>query len=130
MIAVPLLKWLYPAVHGETTSYGVPRIAAGISLTEAIVIEAILTLFLVSAVFGTAVSEEAPKVGGFGIGLVLLFDILAGGTLTGAAMNPACAFGPALVAGDWHGHLAYWLGPASGAAVAAVLWAKVLLPRR
>ena len=130
VVAVLALKWLYPAIPAEATSYGVPRIGAGVSLTEAIVIEAILTLFLVSAVFGTAVSDEAPQVGGFAIGLVLLFDILAGGPLTGAAMNPARAFGPALISGDWHGHAAYWLGPALGAATAALLWAKLLLPSR
>lgn len=129
IVAAFALKALFPAIAAETTSYGAPRIAAGISFTEAIVIEAILTLFLVSAVFGTAVSEEAPKVGGFGIGLVLLFDIIAGGPLTGAAMNPARAFGPALIAGDWHGHMAYWIGPALGGAAAALIWAKILLPR-
>src|SRR5439155_67323 len=51
--------------------------ALWVSLHEvAILIEGVLTFFLVSAVFGTAVSIEAPKVGGFGIGVVLLFDIL------------------------------------------------------
>jgi len=126
--AAALVKALIPGMAGEVTSYGVPRIAGDITLTQAILIEAVLTLFLVSAVFGTAVSAEAPKVGGFGIGLVLLFDVLVGGPLTGAAMNPARAFGPALVAGDWHGHAAYWIGPLLGAAVATIIWAKVLLP--
>ncbi len=129
VVAALLVKSLYPAMAGEATSYGVPRIAGDITIIEAIVIEGILTLFLVSAVFGTAVSSEAPKVGGFGIGLVLLFDILAGGPLTGAAMNPARALGPALVANDWHGHIAYWLGPLLGGVVAALLWSKILLPR-
>ena len=68
-----------------------------------------------SAVFGTCVNAEAPKVGGFGVGLVLLFDILVGGPLTGAAMNPARAFGPALVAGQWVAHSVYWVGPILGA---------------
>jgi aquaporin Z len=129
VFAALCVKWLYPTMAGEAMSYGVPRIAQNVTFTKAVFIEAILTLFLVSAVFGTAVSRHAPRVGGFGIGLVLLFDILAGGPLTGGAMNPARAFGPALVANDWHGHLAYWIGPALGAAVAAVLWGKVLLPR-
>jgi aquaporin TIP len=126
--AAALVKALLPAMAGEVTSYGVPRIAGDVTLTKAIVIEAVLTLFLVSAVFGTAVSTEAPKVGGFGIGIVLLFDILVGGPLTGAAMNPARAFGPALIANDWHGHAAYWIGPLFGAAVAAIMWSKILLP--
>jgi aquaporin TIP len=122
------VKWLAPSMAGQVTSYGVPRIAGDVTFSRAILIEAVLTFFLVSAVFGTAVSAQAPKVGGFGIGIVLLFDILFGGPLTGAAMNPARAFGPALVGNDWHGHAAYWIGPIFGAALAAIIWAKILLP--
>jgi len=128
VLAALALKWLAPAMAGDVTSYGVPRIAGDITLTGAILIEAVLTLLLVSAIFGTAVSPEAPKVGGFGIGVTVLGTILVGGPLTGAAMNPARAFGPALVGADWHGQAAWWLGPALGAAVAAILWGKVLLP--
>jgi glycerol uptake facilitator-like aquaporin len=113
---------------GGVSGYGVPRISGLITDTQAVLIEAVLTLFLVSAVFGTAVSKEAPRVGGFGIGLVLLFDILVGGPLTGAAMNPARAFGPALVGGQWTGHIIYWIGPLLGAAVAGVVW-KWMMPR-
>ena len=130
VVAALLVKSLFPAMAGEVTGLGVPRIAGDVTLVQAIVIEAILTFFLVNAVFGTAVSPEAPKVGGFGIGLVLLFDILAGGPLTGAAMNPARAFGPALISGDWHGHVAYWAGPLAGGLVGGVLWGKILLPRQ
>lgn len=126
--AALLVKLVLPVVPGEVTSYGVPRIAPAVTMTNAIIIEAVLTFFLVSAVFGTAVSPEAPSVGGFAIGLVLLFDILVGGPLTGAAMNPARAFGPALVGMDWHGHAVYWVGPLAGGAFAGLLWAKVLLP--
>ncbi|MBI4421148.1 MAG: aquaporin [Gemmatimonadetes bacterium] len=122
------VKSLAPAMAGEVTSYGVPRIAGDVMISRAILIEGALTFFLVSAVFGTVVSTEAPRVGGFGIGIVLLFGILVGGPLTGAAMNPARAFGPALVGNDWVGHAAYWIGPLFGAAVAAIIWAKILLP--
>jgi glycerol uptake facilitator-like aquaporin len=80
-------------------------------------------------VYGTAVSPDAPRVAGFGIGLVLLFDILVGGPLTGAAMNPARAFGPAVVANQWVGHLVYWIGPIVGGIVAALHWEYLLLPR-
>lgn len=129
VVAALLVKQLFPGAAGQATDYGLPRVSGEIALTQAIVIEAILTVFLVSAVFGTAVSPEAPKVGGFAIGLALLFDILAGGPLTGAAMNPARAFGPAVAAADWHGQAVYWIGPGLGAAVAALLWSRVLLPR-
>ena len=131
VVAALLVKTLLPSVAGEITGYGVPRIASDVDLIQAILLEAILTFFLVSAVFGTAVSPEAPSgIGGFGIGLVLLFDILVGGPLTGAAVNPARAFGPAAIANDWLAQAAYWIGPLLGGAVAALVWGKVLLPRR
>ena len=130
VVAALLVKTLLPSVAGEITGYGVPRIASDVDLIQAILIEAILTFFLVSAVFGTAVSPEAPSgIGGFGIGLVLLFDILVGGPLTGAAVNPARAFGPAAIAWDWVAQGAYWIGPLLGGALAALVWGKVLLPK-
>jgi aquaporin Z len=126
-LAVKLL-FPVPAVRGGRG--GTPTLAGNIQLSQAIALEAILTFFLVSAVFGTCVNSEAPKVGGFAVGLVLVFDILAGGPLTGAAMNPARAFGPALVAGQWVAHIVYWVGPILGGVVAALLWEHVLLPPR
>lgn len=130
VVAALLVKTLLPSAAGEITGYGLPRIASNVDLIQAILLEAILTFFLVSAVFGTAVSPEAPSgIGGFGIGLVLLFDILVGGPLTGAAMNPARAFGPAAIANDWVGQGAFWIGPLLGGAVAALVWEKLLLPK-
>jgi MIP family channel proteins len=124
------VKLLFPAPAVRATLLGTPSLAGNIQLSQAIVLEAILTFFLVSAVFGTCVNSEAPKVGGFAVGLVLLFDILVGGPLTGAAMNPARAFGPALVAGEWVAHIVYWVGPILGGVAAALLWEHVLLPPR
>ena len=128
-LAASLVKLLLPPLPVRNAMLGVPVIASSVSLGQAIGIELILTFFLVSAVYGTAVSPDAPRVAGFGIGLVLLFDILVGGPLTGAAMNPARAFGPALVANQWLGHLVYWIGPVAGGILAALLWEYVLLPR-
>lgn len=128
-IAAYLVKLLFPREAVRNAMLGVPVIANSVTLGQAIGIELILTFFLMSAVFGTAISPDAPRVAGFGIGLVLLFDILVGGPLTGAAMNPARAFGPAVASGEWVGHLAYWIGPIVGAILAALLWEYVLLPR-
>jgi MIP family channel proteins len=127
--AAALVKALLPSAAVRAALLGTPVIASSVTLGQAIGIELVLTFFLMSAVFGTAVSPAAPRVAGFGIGLVLLFDILVGGPLTGAAMNPARAFGPALVAGQWLGHVAYWVGPVLGALLAALLWQYVLLPK-
>jgi MIP family channel proteins len=128
-VAAYLVKLLLPPNAVREAMLGVPVIASSVSVGQAIGLELILTFFLVSAVFGTAVSPDAPRVGGFGIGLVLLFDILVGGPLTGAAMNPARAFGPAVVAGEWVGHMVYWIGPVLGGILAAVVWEYGLLPR-
>jgi aquaporin Z len=125
-----LLVWaVFPARGTRITSFGIPHLAGALTLFEGIGIEALLTFFLVSAVFGTAVSSQAPKVGGFGIGLAIFVCGLAAGPLTGAAMNPARAFGPAVVAWEWHAHAVYWIGPLLGAAAAGALWKFVLLPR-
>jgi MIP family channel proteins len=127
VLAALLLRFLWPVNLTRSVSLGTPTIAGNVVVSQAIGIEAVLTFFLVSAVFGTCVNPAAPKVGGFGVGLVLLFDILVGGNLTGAAMNPARAFGPALVSGQWVGHGVYWVGPLLGGILAALLWEHVLL---
>jgi MIP family channel proteins len=129
VVAALLVKLLLPPGAVRAALLGVPVIASSVTLGQAIGIEMVLTFFLVSAVFGTAVSPDAPRVAGFGIGLVLLFDILVGGPLTGAAMNPARAFGPAAVFGHWLGHVVYWVGPLAGGIIAALLWEHVLLPK-
>ena len=130
VIGALLVKAFFPAGAARVTSLGVPQLAGTIGLLDGIAIEALLTFVLVSAVFGTAVSPQAPKVGGFGIGLAIFVCGLVGGGLTGAAMNPARAFGPAVAAWDWHGQFqVYWLGPLIGAAAAGALWKFVLLPR-
>jgi MIP family channel proteins len=124
------VKALLPPTQVRAALLGTPTVSGSIQFGQAVGIEAILTFFLVSAVFGTCVNSEAPKVGGFAVGLVLLFDILVGGSLTGAAMNPARAFGPALVAGQWVAHGVYWIGPLLGGVVAALLWEHAILPPR
>jgi MIP family channel proteins len=129
VLAAFLVKALLPVAAVRSALVGVPVIAGSMTLGQAIGVELVLTFFLMFAVYGTAVSPDAPRVGGFGIGLVLLFDILVGGPLTGAAMNPARAFGPAVVSGEWVGHVVYWVGPIVGALLAALLWEYFLLPR-
>ena len=91
--------------------------------------EFILTFLLMTAIFGTAVDDRAPgmKLGGFAIGLTVAFDILAAGPVTGASMNPARSFGPALVHGIFELHWCYWVAPIAGAVVAAQLYHHFLL---
>ena len=129
VVAALLLKATFPAAPARMTSLGTPQVAGSmLGIFAPITLEALWTFFLVSAVYGTCVSPQAQRVGGFAIGLVVLVCALGGGTLTGAVMNPARAFGPALVSWDWHAQAIYWLGPLIGAAAAAGLWTSLLLP--
>ncbi len=107
---------------GHLSAYGAPMLGVGITPTRGILLEALWTFFLMSAVMGTAVLRSAPQIGGFGIGLILLPLIMVGAPLTGAALNPARAFGPALAAGMFTHHAVYWIGPILGAIAAAVVW--------
>ena len=123
------VKAMFSAPAVNAVSGGTPQPSFNIGLGQGIAIEAVFTFFLVSAVFGTAVSSEAPKIGGFGIGLAIFVAVLVVGGLTGAAINPARAFGPALVSWTWHSQAVYWIGPLVGGAVAGWLWKAFLLPK-
>jgi aquaporin TIP len=101
---------------------GTPDLGNNVSFAAGVVLEAVATFFLVLVVFGTAVDERAPKsVYPLAIGFTVALDIMAIGPLTGGAMNPARAFGPALASGHWANQLVYWIGPLIGGAVAAWL---------
>jgi len=121
-----MLKLLIPTLIYDAASGGTPTVntALGIGAGKAVLIEAVLTFFLVFAVYGTAVDDRGPfsKTAGLTIGLVLAFDILAFGPFTGAAMNPARAFGPALVSGTWTDWWVYWVGPIAGGIIAGVVY--------
>jgi len=110
----------------RASNIGTPALGAGISPVAGIGIEAVLTALLVLAVIGTAVDARAPKIGGLAIGLAVAADILVGGPLTGAAMNPARWFGPAVAAGAYAHWYVWWIGPAIGATVAALIYRSTL----
>ena len=117
----------------QQAQLGTPMLAVDVSGIQGIVIEAVLTFFLMLAVYLTAVDDRAPKMGGLFIGLTITMDILFAGPLTGAAMNPARTFGPAFVGwlanasyNPWAGHLVYWFGPFLGAIAAQVTYQKYL----
>jgi MIP family channel proteins len=128
-LAAYALKAIFPAAVAATTRLGGQSVAADVSTGQAIFAEAIATFFLTFVVFGTAVDPKAPKVGGFAIGLVVTADILAIGPLTGASMNPARSFGPAVVSGVLEGQMIYWVGPIIGSIIAAVLYDQLFLRR-
>jgi MIP family channel proteins len=117
-----VLRVLLPEAAWTPTHIGSPSLGEGVPPGTGMVIEAVLTVVLVLAVFGTAVDDRAPQIGGLAIGLAVAADILFGGPLTGAAMNPARWFGPAVAAGFLDNWYVWWIGPLAGAAVAALLY--------
>ncbi len=118
VLGAALLKGVLPwgAVHA--TSAGTPMLSSTITFLQGILIEAM-----------TAISPEAPKIGGFGIGMAIFVCMVVGGPFTGGVMNPGRAFGPALIAWQWNGQAVYWIGPLIGAGLAGLLWKMVLLPK-
>lgn len=126
IIAAVTLRAIFPAA--VSPGLGTPQLGAGIGAGAGIAIEAILTVVLLVAVFGTAIDPRAPKVGGLAIGLAVAADILMGGPLTGAAMNPARWLAPAVTTGIWNDGHVWVVGPLLGAAVAAAAYRYFLLP--
>ena len=119
------LRLVLPESSWSPSNIGTPALGEGISIGAGIAIEAILTVVLILAVFGTAIDMRAPKLGGMAIGLAVAADILMGGPLTGAAMNPARWFGPAVASGAYDNWYVWWVGPLIGAIVAAILYRYV-----
>ncbi len=88
-----------------------------------VMVEAVLTFVLVFTVFATAMDPRGmANLAPIAIGLAVLVDHFVGVPLTGASMNPARSFGPALVADAWSDHWVYWLGPLIGGGLAALVY--------
>jgi MIP family channel proteins len=125
-LGAALLFEFFPLAVGQAVSWGTPAVASSINVGQAVFIEAVMTFFLVFAVFGTAIDKNAPKIGGFGIGLTVFLCALIGGPLTGAAMNPARALGPALVSLSFSNWYVYWMGPIIGGMAAAYVYSRYI----
>ncbi len=123
LLGAALLTWLLPGSSVDATKLGVPQIAQ-IGAGEGLVIELILTFFLVWVIFATAADPRGSfrSIAGLAIGFTITLDIFIGGPYTGAAMNPARAFGPQLVHNAWANGWVWYLGPALGAVLAALAY--------
>jgi len=124
-----LLQWVLPTETSKGINLGAPSLGAGISAGQGVVVEAVLTFFLVWVVFATAADPRGAykQIAGLAIGFVVALDVLVAGVMTGAAMNPARAFGPQLIGNHWSNWWVWYLGPFAGGAVAAVLYEVLYL---
>jgi MIP family channel proteins len=129
------LRWV---LGGTGTGLGRTALAQGLQVGDAtisiaplvgVVLEAILTFFLVNAVMNAGISGKATIPGGLAIGLTLAFCILMGGPLTGASLNPARSIGPAVASGNFENLWVYLIGPALGGVLAGVLYKTVFEER-
>lgn len=125
-----LLRAAFRKEIWQLSALGTPTVnATQISNGQAVLIEAILTFFLVWVVFGIAVDPEgaAVNLAGLATGFVVLMGVMMAFPFTGAALNPARHFGPAVISGNWTGWWVYWIGPVAGGIVAAALYDGVIL---
>ncbi len=131
-LAAAICCSVFPVAAVAEANLGIPLPAPWVTPGVLIAVEFVLTFLLVTAIFGTAIDTRgaAVKIGGFGIGLTVTFDILAGGPVTGASMNPARSFGPALVHGMWDWHAFYWLAPIAGAVAAGLVYHHFILEKK
>lgn len=103
---------------------------SGVGFKAATLLEAVMTFFLVSTIYATTIDSRGCAAGApLAIGMTAAFCVLAAGPLTGAALNPARAFGPAVVSGHWANWYVYWVGPIAGGAAASLLHENLYLEK-
>jgi aquaporin Z len=119
------------SIGGGDITAGIPALHRGVGFGQGLLVETLLTFLLVSVVLGTAADyRSSARLGGIAMGGAVALDILAGGPITGAAMNPARWLGPALAQGAFPNGWVYLFGPVGGALIAGLLWNQLLLARR
>jgi len=111
---------------------GITKLGNGISQARGFLMEAIITFMLVFTVFGTVKmdlsSTSMGRLAGLSIGLSVIMGHFVALSFTGASMNPARTFGPAVISGYWEGHWVYWVGPIVGGVLAGLLFQFILQP--
>ena len=117
-VAMLALRVAYGAERLASVGFGATRLAPELNLWVGVGLEAVLTFFLMFVIASLVLQKHV--LDGLYIGLTVSACVFAGGVLTGASLNPARSFGPALVGGIWQAHWVYWLGPLVGAVVGAV----------
>lgn len=107
------------------------HVAPGVSPAHGLILEIIMTFGLVYTVYATAIDPKRGSLGTIAplsIGLLVGANVLVGGPFDGAAMNPARAFGPALLGWRWKHHWIYWVGPLLGGGLAGLVYEYMVIP--
>jgi MIP family channel proteins len=124
-----LLAAILPDTLWRPVGLGTPSLTTDFTRAHGMLLEGVLTFFVVLVAFAKTLDARglSQHVAAFAIGLAVAAGGVVGGPFTGAAMNPARVFGPALVAHHWQNHGVYWLGPLFGACLAGVLYDRLFL---
>jgi aquaporin Z len=121
LVGASLAAWFVQSVVNASAVFGSNYPASGYSSTDALLMEAVLTLGLVSVILGTASgAQNLGAFGALGVGSYIILAGLWGSPVSGASMNPARTFGPDLVGGDFTSYWVYVIGPLIGAGLAVV----------
>ncbi|HEX5195574.1 MAG TPA: MIP/aquaporin family protein [Gaiellales bacterium] len=119
LVGAALAAWFVQSVINASAVFGSNYPASGYTSTDAFLMEAVLTLGLVSVILGTASGAQNLGVfGALGVGGYIILAGLWGSPISGASMNPARTFGPDLVGGDFTSYWVYVAGPLVGAGLA------------
>jgi MIP family channel proteins len=121
ILAAYLLRYVIPEETWRAVALGTPELAGGVTRLPGMLIEGVMTFFLVFVMFATGIDEHGiPRpAAGFAGGLIVTVASFLGAPFTGGAMNPARAIGPAVAANHWSNHAVYWIGPLAGGVIAA-----------
>ncbi len=129
VFAAYLLMLIVPEATWSACALGTPALTSDYTRLHGMAMEAVTSFLLVFVFFATAADVKGAfdKIAGFAIGLTVAMDILVAGPFTGAAINPARAFGPALVSRHWLNQGVYWVGPLIGGVIAGFLYNAIFL---
>ena len=127
IVAAFVLAWV---LGDRAGSLGATVLADGVSPAQGLVLELIMTFFLVNTIMNAGISGKATIPAGLAIGLTLTFCILMGGPLTGASLNPARTLGPAVATGNFADIWLYFVGPIAGGVIAGILYKAVFEERK
>jgi aquaporin TIP len=124
LVAAVVVKQIFNAETVNSVGAGAPGLADGTNLLQGGLIEVVLTFFLVFVIWGVAVDPKGPKIlAPLAVGLTLVFATIVGAPFTGAALNPARWFGPALIGDQLNADWPVWvLGPIVGALIASTAY--------
>ncbi len=133
IVAAFCLKAIFPREDAwQPVLGGTPDLVRDFTRLPAMGLEALITFFLVLVYFATTSEEniDSRSLSSFAVGLVYTIGILIAAPFTGAALNPARAFGPALASTHWSNQGVYWVGPLAGGFLAGLIYDAMYARKR